>query len=50
MINDNWSEGYHEKYALDQIWREMQNKDIWLGFDNDLIKQREIKSSINNRI
>ena len=50
MVSEEWSEGSHERYALDQIWRDMQNKDIWLGFDKDLIKQREIKSSINNRI
>ena len=50
MVSEEWSEGSHERYALDQIWRDMQNKDIWLGFNIDLIQQRDIKSSINNKI
>lgn len=47
MDNDKWTTKGHEKYALDQMWMELQQKDNWYGFKNDLIKQRNTKSSIN---
>jgi hypothetical protein len=39
-----------EIWALDQKWAELQKKDKWYCFDNDLIKQRNIWSSIQSGI
>jgi hypothetical protein len=39
-----------ESYALDQKWNELVKKDNWYCSKNNLIKQRNTKSSINNRI
>jgi len=41
---DNW-----EQYALDQKWNELVKKDNWYCPKNNLIRQRNIKSSINTR-
>jgi glycosyl transferase family 25 len=47
MSRDKWSGGKDwEPYALDQQWRKLQEKDNWYGFTKDLIKQRNISSSI----
>ena len=48
MINDKWGLGYHEPYALDQKWNDLIKKDKWIGFKTNLIKQRNISSSINS--
>lgn len=34
-----------EQFALDQQWFKLQEKDNWLGFKNDISKQRAIWSS-----
>ena len=47
MSNDKWTNKGNERFALDQSWKDLQEKDIWLGFKTNLIKQRNIKSSIN---
>mgnify|MGYP003353180329 CR=1 FL=1 len=48
MMSDNkWTDKGYEMYALDQQWTKLQSKDKWLGWNTDLIKQRESKSSIN---
>ena len=39
------NDGY-ETWALDQKWAEIQGKDKWFCFDPDLIKQRQIWSTI----
>jgi len=50
MVKDKWSGGeWWEPYALDQQWNKLQSKDNWYGFTNDLIKQRNISSTIMNR-
>lgn len=41
---DNW-----EPYALDQKWNELVKKDNWYCPKENLIKQRNTKSSINSR-
>ena len=47
MTPDKWSGGQEwEPYALDQQWRVLQEKDKWFGFEKDLIKQRNISSTI----
>ena len=47
MPRDKWSGGKEwEPYALDQQWRKLQEKDNWYGFTQDLIKQRNISSTI----
>jgi len=47
MTKDKWSGGDSwEPYALDQQWAKLQEKDLWYGFAFDLIKQRNISSSI----
>ena len=49
MTNDKWNNNNHEPYALDQKWSELQGKDNWYGFKTDLIKQRNIWSTINDK-
>ena len=50
MKKNEWSGGSDwEPYALDQQWNKLQGKDNWYGFKNDLIKQRNISSTIMNR-
>ena len=47
MSRDKWSGGQEwEPYALDQQWRVLQKNDNWFGFEKDLIKQRNISSTI----
>ena len=43
--NDN-----HEPYALDQKWSELMKKDNWFAPKDNLIKQRNIRSTTNNRL
>ena len=48
MEKHKWSGGiYFEPYALDQQWQKLQAMDKWYGFTKDLIKQRDISSTIN---
>jgi GR25 family glycosyltransferase involved in LPS biosynthesis len=47
MDKNKWRLGKHEPYALDQKWNDLINKDKWIGFTPNLIKQRNISSSIN---
>ena len=50
MTKDKWGGGPDwEPYALDQQWAKLQAKDNWYAFKNDLIKQRNISSSIMSR-
>ena len=49
MNKDYWSEGVHEKYALDQQWLPLQDKNNWYGFRKDLLKQRDIYSTTINQ-
>jgi hypothetical protein len=42
-----WSNSGHEEYALDQNWQAMQKRDMWYGWTNDLIRQRNSTSTIN---
>ena len=47
MSKDKWSVSeYNEPYALDQQWLSLQKVDNWYAFNNDLIKQRNIHSTI----
>lgn len=48
MSKDNWEiPGKWESYALDQQWNKLVERDNWLGFKKNLLKQRAISSSIN---
>ena len=48
MPNDKWGDdGGHEPYALDQKWMDLQKKDNWFCFTTDLMRQRNIVSTIN---
>lgn len=50
MGNEKWgNDDGHEPNALDQRWGDLQKKDKWYGLDKDLIKQRNIWSTTNNR-
>ena len=47
MSKDNWEiPGSWESYALDQQWNKLIEKDNWIGFKNNLLKQRNISSNI----
>lgn len=47
MSKDNWEvPGSWEGHALDQQWNKLVKKDNWMGFKNNLLKQRSISSSI----
>jgi hypothetical protein len=49
MSKDNWEvPGSWEGHALDQQWNKLVEKDNWIGFKNNLLKQRAISSSINS--
>ena len=51
MSKDKWGvSSHHEPYALDQQWLKLQETDNWFAFNNDLIKQRNIRSTIMERI
>ena len=49
MVDDKWGDMEHrmEPYALDQQWNKLIKKDNIIGFKTNLIKQRNIESSIN---
>ena len=49
MVDDKWGDMKNrmEPYALDQQWNKLIKKDNIIGFKNNLIKQRNITSSIN---
>ncbi len=48
MTKDNWEiPGSWESYALDQQWNKLVEKDNWIGFKKNLMKQRDISSNIN---
>jgi hypothetical protein len=48
MTIDKWGEsGDWEPNALDQRWEKLQKEDNWYGFKKDLLKQRNIWSTIN---
>jgi hypothetical protein len=48
MPADKWgTDDGHEPYALDQKWTELQKKDNWYCYSKDLMKQRNIVSTIN---
>lgn len=50
MSKDKWGGGDEwEPYALDQQWKKLQESDNWYCFNTDLIKQRNIRSTIMNR-
>lgn len=46
MSPDNLSGDNHEYWALDQKWISLQEQDNWYSFSTDLIKQRNIWSTI----
>ena len=46
MSPDKLSGDNHEYWALDQKWLSLQEKDRWYSFSIDLIKQRDIWSTI----
>jgi len=47
MSSEKWSIGpRNEPYALDQQWLRLQKKGNWYAFTDDLIKQRQIRSTI----
>ena len=52
MVAEKWgTDDNHEPYALDQMWNKLISKDNWFSLKGDnIITQRDIKSSINNRI
>jgi hypothetical protein len=50
MSREKWGGGSDwEPYALDQQWKKLQKTDNWYCFNTDLIKQRNIRSTIMNR-
>ncbi len=50
MSDEKWGDGKHEPYALDQQWNKLIEKDNWIGFKPNLIKQRDSASSINEGV
>jgi glycosyl transferase family 25 len=46
MSPNNLSGDNHEYWALDQKWIQLQEQDNWYSFNTDLIKQRNIWSTI----
>jgi hypothetical protein len=46
MSKDHWDSKGHEAYALDQQWNKLVEKDNWIGFKKNLLKQRNISSSM----
>lgn len=46
MSSDKLSGDNHEYWALDQKWMPLQEQDNWYSFNTDLIKQRDIWSTI----
>lgn len=50
MIKDKWGDNNdHEPYALDQKWNELIKSDNWYAAKENLIKQRNVKSTILSR-
>lgn len=50
MTYDKWgTDNTHEPYALDQKWNELLQHDNWFSSKTKLAKQRDIKSTTNNR-
>ena len=50
MTIDKWGKsGDWEPNALDQRWKKLQKEDNWYGFKKDLLKQRNIWSTIMNK-
>ncbi len=47
MNKNNWEKPGWESNALDQRWSELMKKDRWIEITNNLVKQRDIRSSIN---
>ena len=47
MNKDHWAQNNWEGNALDQRWNELIEKDKWIAFTNNLMKQRAVSSSIN---
>ncbi len=49
MSKDNWEiPGSWEGHALDQQWNKLVERDNWIGFKTNLMRQRDISSSINS--
>ena len=49
MSKDNWEiPGSWESHALDQQWNKLVERDNWMGFKTNLLRQRNISSSINS--
>ncbi len=49
MSKDNWEiPGSWEGHALDQQWNKLVERDNWIGFKKNLMRQRDISSSINS--
>ncbi len=49
MSKDHWMENGWEGNALDQRWNILIEKDHWVAFNDNLVKQRDIMSSINTQ-
>lgn len=50
MTYEKWgTNNGHEPNALDQRWLELQKRDNWFTYKDNLIKQRNVWSTINNR-
>jgi GR25 family glycosyltransferase involved in LPS biosynthesis len=50
MTYEKWGkDNGHEPNALDQRWLELQKRDNWFTYKDNLIKQRDVWSTINNR-
>lgn len=50
MTQEKWgTDDGHEPYALDQKWVELQTRDNWFCFKEDIMTQRVSASTINNR-
>ena len=47
MDASGWSDGGHERFALDQNWQAMQERDMWYGWQNDIVRQSNSSSTIN---
>jgi hypothetical protein len=47
MSSDKWESNGWEGHALDQQWNKLIERDNWISFTNDLMKQRGSSSSIN---
>ena len=50
MNRNHWEKDGWEGNALDQRWSELMKKDNWVEITNNLVRQRDIYSSIFLRI